>query len=299
MSTQDIFQLADMMGLASEPDVSEEQMRKDFTEVLTGFSIADNYAEHFSETVKKFWLRALPPVIFMENQLQLDFDLHLPIEFVTEDLIWQICDPQGAIIETGEFTPIEWQLNGIYHLHDMEIQSYQISLEQSLSLADYQLLILDQGSDEPLGQARVIVSPEVLVVAGADKSVSAIALTFTDLFMSELAQTVLIDYRAMINTDSQIINSYQLREDGYQAWSNYLEQLMANTSAVVLIEPLSFAQQWLEVGDSGIWQTHEFHELMSLLIFHCQKNNCACYYQASDLPEEIVSYFIERGITQY
>ena len=298
MSTQDIFQLADMMGLASEPDVSNEQMQGDFIAALTGFSITGDYAECFNEKVKQFWLRALPPVVFVENQRQLDFDLHLPIEFVTEDLIWQICDKDGTLLESGEFTPIEWQLNGIYHIHDMEIQSYQIAFEQLLAVGDYQLQILDQGNEEPLGETRLVVSPESLSV-NADKSVSAAALSFADLFTGELAQVVLSEYRATINTNDNVLNSYQLREDGYQAWSSYLEQLMASSQAVVLTDPLSFAQQWLQIDESGVWQTHEFHELMSLAIYHCQKNSCACFYQADDLPEEVTNYFSERGISPY
>ena len=298
MSTEDIFQLADMMGLASDPYVSNDQMQADFTAVLAGFAITGDYADCFNEKVKQFWLRALPSVVFVENQLQLDFDLHLPIEFVTEDLVWQICDQTGKVIESGEFTPIEWQLNGIYQIHDMEIQSYQINLEQALLVGDYQLQILDQGNEEPLGETRLVASPESLDVT-ADKSTSAVALSFADLFTSELAQITLADYRGAVNAKLIVVNSYQLREDGYQAWSQYLEQVMAKTNAIVLTEPLSFAQQWLAIGEDGIWQTHEFHELMSLVIYHCQKNGCGCFYQADNVPEEIASYFAERGIAQY
>lgn len=165
MTNQVIPQLSSMLGLSctqmtdsgDEIAISEQFL----TQVLADFGFTERFDEAVTEQLKQFWLRALPPLILVESQAELNFDLHLPMEFVTEELIWEIC-AAGQIIESGLFLPVEWELNGLYHLHDMEIQSYQISLEQSLTSGQYQLRILDQGSDEPLGESTLICPPQGL-----------------------------------------------------------------------------------------------------------------------------------------
>ncbi|NQZ49751.1 MAG: hypothetical protein HRT95_06050, partial [Moritella sp.] len=155
MTAQHILQLGQMLGLScTELNANGDEQALPtalITQALADFGFADELDVKLEEEIKQFWLRALPPVIITDQSAMIQFDLHLPIEFVTEDLIWEVRLNQ-AVIETGEFTPIEWSLNGIYHLHDMEMQSYQISLEQPLAVGAYQLVILDQGSEEPLGE---------------------------------------------------------------------------------------------------------------------------------------------------
>ncbi len=165
MTNQVIPQLSGMLGLSctqiadngEETAISEQFL----TQVLADFGFSDRFDEVVTELQKLFWLRALPALIPVESQHRINFDLHLPIEFVTEDLGWEIRVAEQTI-ESGIFTPVEWEMNGIYHLHDMEIQSYQIGIEQPLAPGQYQLRILDQGSDEPLGESTLICPPQRL-----------------------------------------------------------------------------------------------------------------------------------------
>ena len=168
MTAQHILQLGQMVGLScNELTITDdEQVIGDVktnnktlvTQVLADFGFTDDLATRLEDEVKHFWLQALPPVIVVDELSIIQFDLHLPIEFVTEDLIWEVRIKQDTL-QSGVFTPIEWELNGIYHLHDMEIQSYQIGLQQPLAIGEYQLVILDQGSEEPLGKATLLCPP--------------------------------------------------------------------------------------------------------------------------------------------
>ena len=71
------------------------------------------------------------------------------------------------------------------------------------------------------------------------------------------------------------------------------------STGLVLNQPLSIMQQWLTVGDAGVWQNHEFTELLSIILLSCERHACACYYQADDeLPAELMAYFDARGVQQ-
>ena len=441
MTAQHILQLGQMLGLScTELNANGDEQALPtalITQALADFGFADELDVKLEEEIKQFWLRALPPVIITDQSAMIQFDLHLPIEFVTEDLIWEVRLNQ-AVIETGEFTPIEWSLNGIYHLHDMEMQSYQISLEQPLAVGAYQLVILDQGSEEPLGESWIFNPPSVLTPTNAIKPTTVTALPTTDVVLSQLlthaqsslstvpldkadaalalsarltqlqqqfntekeqdefaltlssitataalyqlhlaqylaayvadgvtatraeTQTVewqdahcdnyafylwlvvtannvqptdallrhvdfargtanddsftawlLADYQLahcllenclLENTDGIVakgINSYKLRQDNYAAFRALIDFTAMQSTGLVLNQPLSIMQQWLTMGDAGIWQNHEFNELLSIILLSCERHACACYYQADDeLPAELMAYFDARGVQQ-
>lgn len=432
MTAQHILQLGQMLGLSCtelNADGDEQALPSGLiTQALADFGFTDELEVKLEEEIKQFWLRALPPVIIADESAMLQFDLHLPIEFVTEDLIWEIRANQ-AVIETGEFTPIEWQLNGIFHLHDMEMQSYQLSLEQPLAVGEYQLVILDQGSEEPLGETWVFNPPSTLTPLAAVPANKVSALATTDAWLSDSltraqsrlaaaavdkcdeltastllaqvqqqfhaakAQTVFseqlteaianatssqmhlaqyltaytlegvtatrqqtqtvewqdensesyafylwlvmnqeqdastyirefdfacetektdtfiawlfADYRlahwqvdhGLAGNTANGINSYLLRQDNYAAFVAAVDFITRQSAGLVLNQPLAIMQQWLTLGDEGIWLNHEFNELLSIILLACERHACACYYQADDeLPAELTVYLGSRGI---
>ena len=416
MTAQHILQLGQMLGLScTELNANGDEQALPatlITQALADFGFTDELDVKLEEEIKQFWLRALPPVIITDQSAMIQFDLHLPIEFVTEDLIWEV-RLNHAVIETGEFTPIEWSLNGIYHLHDMEMQSYQISLEQPLAVGAYQLVILDQGSEEPLGESWIFNPPAVLAPINVTQPSKVSALPTTDALLSELlmqqqlqqvqlqfnadkahaefatkiegvmatatlqqthlaqylaaytldgvtatrqeTQTVewqdanseryelclwlvvamnneqctsallrhvdfasstanedsftawlLADYQLahclLDNIDGSVakgINSYKLRQDNYAAFRALIDFTAMQSTGLVLNQPLSIMQQWLTIGDAGVWQNHEFNELLSIILLSCERHACACYYQADDeLPAELTAYFDARGVQQ-
>ena len=207
MTAQHILQLGQMLGLScTELNATGDEQALPttlITQALADFGFTDELEVKLEEEIKQFWLRALPPVIITDQSAMIQFDLHLPIEFVTEDLIWEVKLNQ-AVIETGEFTPIEWSLNGIYHLHDMEMQSYQISLEQPLAVGVYQLVILDQGSEEPLGESWIFNPPSVLTSMNETKLTTVTALPTTDDVLNQLLTHAQSSLTAIDMTDSAL-----------------------------------------------------------------------------------------------
>ena len=421
MTAQHILQLGQMVGLScTELNANGEENALPTTliaQALADFGFTDDLEVKLEEEIKQFWLHALPPAIIVEQSTMIQFDLHLPIEFVTEDLVWEIRANQ-RVVEAGEFTPIEWSLNGIYHLHDMEMQSYQISLEQPLSVGSYQLVILDQGSEEPLGEtcllnpptnlsdvntgeltaaalpatetvlsqlcmqaqsnlAAFTVAPEQNLQVqlrhyfNAEKAQDASAINdvieTAELYQTHLAQyltaymldgvtatrqeTQAVEWQdanrddydfylwlvtanseqktesllrnidfvsgdtssksfvAWLLADYQLahcelesatakgVNSYQLRQDNYAAFRALVDFTAVQSAAIIVNNPLSIMQQWLTIGDTGIWQNHEFNELLSIILLSCERHGCACYYQADDeLPTELTDYLQARGL---
>ena len=429
MTAQHILQLGQMLGLDCSQVSAPADAERVLTTLLTDFGFSEPLNSALDEQIKQYWLQALPPVIVMDALADFAFDIHLPIEFVTEDLLWQI-RLNDQLVETGIFTPSEWSLNGIYHLHDMEIQSYAISLQQPLAAGQYQLLILDQGSDEPLGQAVLLNPPVQLattskhmpVMANSDAqalntsadaatissklytdAIENLALTvqasagvlteprqllwehFCQLSVPEMAvaslasyQESLADYLTVSNNsqngrlvsrnhtlatqwqqehaelrnfyqwliasagtqqgctwaeinfvitdkcdfinwllaDYQLshglltddndavtgygVNSFKLRHEGYAAFIQALDYLLANSQAALLSQPLTMMQQWLQVDEQGAWQQHEFHELLSIILLACQQHDCACYYaQSQQLPSELTDYLQAQGVRAY
>jgi hypothetical protein len=458
MTAQHILQLGQMVGLSCneliitdhEQTIGDVKTNDEMlvAQVLADFGFTDDLVTRLEDEVKHFWLQALPPVIVVDELSVIQFDLHLPIEFVTEDLIWEVRSKQDTL-QSGVFTPIEWELNGIYHLHDMEIQGYQIGLQQPLSVGKYQLVILDQGSEEPLGEATLLCPPLSLAQRATPSRLTALSrltesstieceapsaatmldslldATFvahslvvradngTELFSKlgilkayfsaqqttadfvqslQRIQTSATDYQHCIasyftayenaelnaaamcarqqtltadwqeehagrrqfylwlvcssngsmsakeagkqkqmlqsicfstddsNTFSswllaeyrlahcdltdaagiplgQGINSYKLRQSHYAAFIQLIEYMAVNSTALILNQPLSIMQQWLAVAEQGIWQNHEFHELLSIILLYCELQDCPCYYQAdAQLPDELTEYLQARGI---
>lgn len=296
MTAQHILQLSNMVGLSGN-ETSDDNA---FELVLADFGFETEQLEDvLSDKIKQFWLRALPPVIVAGVQHHVEFNLHLPIEFVTEDLIWEV-KLDGNVLESGIFTPIEWQLDGIYHLHDMEMQSYQISLDVALGQGDYTLVILDQGNEEPLGETRLMcVEPQVSVQGHRQQNTTTeLQLNTEDAaFAGQLGDFQL--KHCQTERGKLPLNTYRLREQGYTDLTTLLNTLTNESETLVLNDPLSFAQQWITIEGHEFWLQHEFDELISLIVFYCNLNHCHCFYQADDaLPEEVSEYLSARNIMQ-
>lgn len=296
MTAQHILQLSNMVGLSGNENSDDHA----FTLALSDFGFNTAQLDDvLSENIKQFWLRALPPVIVMGTHQSVEFNLHLPIEFVTEDLVWEV-KLNGDVLESGLFTPIEWQLNGIYHLHDMEMQSYQVSLDIALNQGDYTLVVLDQGSEEPLGETRLVCVEQQISVEGLRQLNKTTELAFSVTQVPSAFSAALDTFKlanSKTEQDESPINSHRLRENGYRDLTNVLDDLTKDSETLILCDPLSFAQQWFSIEGHEFWLQHEFDELVSLIVFYCNHNHCHCFFKASEsMPEELTAYLIARNI---
>ena len=56
--------------------------------------------------------------------------------------------------------PIEGELVGVAEFEEMECQAYRVTLDVQPALGYHQLILLEEGNDEPLATMRLIVAPK-------------------------------------------------------------------------------------------------------------------------------------------
>ncbi|MFQ2292577.1 4-alpha-glucanotransferase [Aeromonas enteropelogenes] len=162
-----IEQLAAAKGIASEyvdawgqpAQVSEES--KAAMLGAMGYRVDDEAAltEQLEQEHRQHWLRALDPVMVVRTGEPVTLEVRLPIEFVNDALTWQLQQEQGAVL-SGQFIPIEGELVGVAEFEEMECQAYRVTLAMTPELGYHQLVLLEEGNDEPLATMRLIVAPK-------------------------------------------------------------------------------------------------------------------------------------------
>lgn len=162
-----IEQLAAAKGIASEyvdawghpAQVSEES--KAAMLGAMGYRVDDEAAltEQLEQEHRQHWLRPLDPVMVVRSGDPISLEVRLPIEFVNDALHWQIVLEQGALL-SGQLTPIEGELVGVAEFEEMECQAYRVALDVQPELGYHQLVLLEEGNDEPLATMRLIVAPK-------------------------------------------------------------------------------------------------------------------------------------------
>ncbi|MGL5327232.1 MAG: 4-alpha-glucanotransferase, partial [Aeromonas sp.] len=162
-----IEQLAAAKGIASEyvdawghpAQVSQES--KAAMLGAMGYRVDDEAAlvQQLEEEHRQHWLRALDPVMVVRTGDAVTLEVRLPIEFVNDALTWQLQQEQGAVL-SGQFTPIEGELVGVAEFEEMECQAYRVTLAMAPELGYHQLVLLEEGNDEPLASMRLIVAPK-------------------------------------------------------------------------------------------------------------------------------------------
>ena len=162
-----IEQLAAAKGIAREyvdawgqpAQVSEES--KAAMLGAMGYRVDDEAAlmQQLEEEHRQHWLRALDPVMVVRTGDAVTLEVRLPIEFVNDALTWQLKLEQGGEL-SGQFTPIEGELVGVAEFEEMECQAYRVTLEMAPELGYHELVLLEEGNDEPLATMRLIVAPK-------------------------------------------------------------------------------------------------------------------------------------------
>ena len=125
-----------------------------------GFDASDEQAlsAHYEEQETQHWLRLLAPVSVQQQVSEYQLEVHLPIDFVTDPLIYRIITEDGQQIDTT-ITATDFPLLGNKDIGDVEFQLYQVTLPTELAIGYHQLNLLEQGNDEPLANMALIITP--------------------------------------------------------------------------------------------------------------------------------------------
>ena len=130
-----------------------------------GFDASDDaaLAAHYQEEEKQHWLSLLPPVSVLQQSSSYQLEVHLPIDFVTDPLIYRITSEDGSQIETA-ITATDFPLLGNKEISDVEFQLYELTLTVPLNIGYHQLTLLEQGNDESLAEMSLIITPNACYI---------------------------------------------------------------------------------------------------------------------------------------
>ncbi|MCP5079433.1 MAG: 4-alpha-glucanotransferase [Psychromonas sp.] len=113
---------------------------------------------HYQEQEKQHWLSLLPPVTVAQQSDSYTVDICLPIDFVTDALIYQVTTEDNKQIKQV-ITATGFPLVAVNEISEIEFQCYQVQLVADLALGYHQLEVFEQGNEEPLASMSLIITP--------------------------------------------------------------------------------------------------------------------------------------------
>ncbi|MGB5444588.1 MAG: 4-alpha-glucanotransferase, partial [Psychromonas sp.] len=116
-------------------------------------------SEHYLEQENLHWLSLLPPVSIFQKDETYTLDVCLPIDFVTDDLLYKIITEDKKEI-TRTLSAINYPLLATKEISDVEFQFYQVPLTLDLPFGYHCLSLYEQGNDEALATMSLIITPK-------------------------------------------------------------------------------------------------------------------------------------------
>lgn len=116
-------------------------------------------SEQYQQAELQHWLSLLPPVGVYQQTESYDLEVHLPIDFVTDPLIYRITTESGEQIDHTA-TATDFPLLGSKEISDVEFQLYGVTIFAALDIGYHRLTLLEASSDEPLAEMSFIVTPQ-------------------------------------------------------------------------------------------------------------------------------------------
>ena len=113
---------------------------------------------HFKDQEKQHWLSLLPPVTVAQQSDNYSVDICLPIDFVTDALIYQVTTEDNQLVKEI-ITATEFPLIAVNNISDIEFQCYQVQLTSEFPLGYHQLEVFEEGNEEPLASMSLIITP--------------------------------------------------------------------------------------------------------------------------------------------
>ena len=125
-----------------------------------GFNASDDaeLIAHYQEEEKQHWLSLLAPVSVLQQAPSYELEVRLPIDFVTDPLIYRITTEAGDNIEK-EITATDFPLLGCNEYSDIEFQLYVVTLTVDLEIGYHQLALLEKSNEEPLAEMSLVITP--------------------------------------------------------------------------------------------------------------------------------------------
>lgn len=125
-----------------------------------GFDASDetSLTSYYLQEETQHWLSLLPTVSVLQKTTTYSLEVHLPIDFVTDPLIYRITAENGEQLELA-VTATDYPLLGSNVIADVEFQLYEITLDIPFDVGYHKLTLLEQGNEEPLAEMSLIITP--------------------------------------------------------------------------------------------------------------------------------------------
>lgn len=138
-----------------------DQASKEKILAAMGYPVNDEakLIEMVNEEAKTSWFTILEPSNVMRLGEAFTLFVKLPIDFVNDELSLLV-KQDDSVVQKLSITPIDHELIASVDINEMEIQQYAVSLPLDLAMGYYDLVLLEPGQEEPLGEGRLIVAPQ-------------------------------------------------------------------------------------------------------------------------------------------
>jgi len=113
---------------------------------------------HYNEQEKLHWLSLLPPVTIAQKSDSYSIDICLPIDFVTDALIYQITTEDKKQIQQT-IVATDFELVAVNEISEIEFQCYQIVLKVDLPFGYHLLEVYEKGNEEALTSMSLTITP--------------------------------------------------------------------------------------------------------------------------------------------
>lgn len=138
-----------------------DQASKEKILAAMGYPVTDEAAliEKVNEESNAAWLTVIEPANIVRIGEAKPLFIKLPIDFVNDELTL-VVKQQGTVIQKLNVTPIDHELIASVEVNDIEIQQYALDVSFDLDMGYYELSLVEEGQEEPLGEGRLIVAPQ-------------------------------------------------------------------------------------------------------------------------------------------
>ncbi|WP_413693465.1 hypothetical protein [Psychromonas sp. KJ10-2] len=139
--------------------VSEEKIKNLISHM--GVDASDEHAlmDYYNQQELQHWLSVLAPVTVLQQAQSYLIEVHLPIDFVTDPLLYRITTEDGLEIDK-QITATDFPLLGCKDINDIEFQLYEVEIDVPLDIGYHKLTLLEEGNDQPLAEMSLIITPE-------------------------------------------------------------------------------------------------------------------------------------------
>jgi len=148
------------INASGEPSIVAEKNIKQIVKKL-GFDADDESAllSYYQEEETRHWLSLLPPVSVFQQSASYELEVHLPIDFVTDQLVYRVTTEAGLQIDEL-LTATDFPLLAVNEFSEVEFQLYSVILPLHLEQGYHHLALLEPGNEEPLAVMHLIITPD-------------------------------------------------------------------------------------------------------------------------------------------